>query len=486
MNKKLSLILLATLLVSCGQSAAVSAATSSTVYFAPTDTFKGKGDTLKLNVNRKGDGEAWQTVEMTKTEDTYHGRTIYSATFENLYGGAGKMQFQIYDGSTWKAQAEPISSWTADSNFEGKLLPKEDFGETPFIDYTADADLVAGSALYLDTKNWDVENVDQRYAAFFYDGLGSTWVDMVEESSHIYKVIVPEGYTTVIFCRMKGSDPVNNWDNKWNKTGNLYSGSIDNNLYIVNDMDGNGSWKKYTAIDDIFGMVDNNYTRTTTINFTSQGYDDAVSVNKYKDGFSQTRVTTWIDGALYMTNNSTVNSGYFTSKEDGHMHHFKFGGESYSVSSADNVVIDDGYAAEAGVNEFFANNDNNACSMHYLNENKATLKSKFKFDTNKASADTVTYYSNDADIVNRFLAICAPCYLNTPVEQGKDSFVILTTAMVVLNADNTIELALYCDVSDSYSTSKLNDGSNKFAWAIISNIGTSTIPSIMSFIGDAE
>lgn len=478
MNKKISFLLLSMLLVSCGDAQPAGAATATTLYFAPTDSFKDGATEIRCNVNRKGDGDDWEHYAMTKTENTYHGRVVYSVEFTDLYDGLGKLQFQAYNGDTWLRQVQPISDWTKQENYNGKLLPHSDEGTT-FTDYTVDEEIAEGTTLYLDAKSWDANDAEERYAAFFYDGLGSTWVDMTEDCENVYKVAAPAGYTTVIFCRMNGSKKENNWDNKWGQTENIYSGKIENNIYVINNFSGTGDWKKYAGIDEIFGLVDNNYTRTTTINFTSQGYDEAVAINKYKDGFSQTRTTTWIDGALYMSNGDKVNSGYFTSKEDGSMHHFKFGGESFNVASADNEVIDDGYAAADGVNEFFANYDNSASSMHYFNVNKEKVKGQFKFDTNKASTDTVYYYSNDLDIIRRFTAICAPCY---KVEEGQEAFINVTTATLALNADGTIELALYCDISDNASTSKLNDGSNKFAWAVISNIGSSAIPSIMSYI----
>ena len=427
MNKKVPFLIFSFLLVSCGNANPVGAATETVLYFAPTDSFKDGSTSIKANINRKGDGDDWKTYEMVKTENTFEGRTIYKVEFTDLYDGLGKLQFQAYNGDTWLRQVMPIDSWTSQENYNGKLFPSSENG-TVFTEYAVDKEIAKDSVFYLDTKKWDVDNVNERYAAFFYDGLGSTWVDLEQENNYVYKVVAPEGYTTMIFCRMDGNKIDNDWSNKWCQTENIYSGKISNNIFVINEFEGAGAWKKYTSISDIFGVADNNYTRTTTINFTSDGYNEAVSVNKYKDGFSQTRTTTWIDGALYMTNGDQVNSGYFTSKEDGSMHHFKFGGEAYNVASADNEVIDDGYAAAAGVNEFFANNDNNACSMHYLNQNKDAIKDKFIFDTNKASSDTVSYYTNDADILNRFLAICAPCYLNTPVEQGKDSFIKVTTA----------------------------------------------------------
>lgn len=69
--------------------------------------------TMKLNVNRKGDGDEWQSKEMSKAGLTFEGKKVYITSYEEKYGGLGKMQFQLYSGSTWKEQKEPISSWTS-------------------------------------------------------------------------------------------------------------------------------------------------------------------------------------------------------------------------------------------------------------------------------------------------------------------------------------------------------------------------------------
>ena len=70
--------------------------------------------------------------------------------------------------------------------------------------------------------NW--ASAGARFAAYFYGKAEeTTWVDMtlVSGSTQLYEVNVPEGYPNVIFCRMDGSTTENNWDNKWNQTGNL-------------------------------------------------------------------------------------------------------------------------------------------------------------------------------------------------------------------------------------------------------------------------
>ena len=80
-----------------------------------------------------------------------------------------------------------------------------------------------GGKLYLNPNdNWKKDNA--RFAAYFF-GNGNTWVSMgntVEVAGTSYYVVeVPSGYTQVIFCRMNPNASANNWDNKWNQTGDL-------------------------------------------------------------------------------------------------------------------------------------------------------------------------------------------------------------------------------------------------------------------------
>ncbi|MCQ2323894.1 MAG: hypothetical protein MJZ53_03460 [Paludibacteraceae bacterium] len=70
--------------------------------------------TMKINVNRKGDGDDWQNKEMSKAGITFEGKKLYVTSYEEKYGGLGAMQFQLYSGSTWKEQKAPISSWKTD------------------------------------------------------------------------------------------------------------------------------------------------------------------------------------------------------------------------------------------------------------------------------------------------------------------------------------------------------------------------------------
>ena len=101
-------------------SVAMFAATETTVYYtAPAATIGTY--TVKLNINRQGDADNWQQYTMTKTELTYNDDPVYTYTYTDLYDGVGKMQFQLYDGSTWKSQKEAISSWTGVATYNGKM-----------------------------------------------------------------------------------------------------------------------------------------------------------------------------------------------------------------------------------------------------------------------------------------------------------------------------------------------------------------------------
>ena len=83
---------------------------------------------FNLRVNSQiGDGGTWRQTNMSRTTDTttYTGKTVFVGTYTEKYGGVDKLQFQIYDGDTWKSEKEPISSWDT-TNRTGYLFDYED------------------------------------------------------------------------------------------------------------------------------------------------------------------------------------------------------------------------------------------------------------------------------------------------------------------------------------------------------------------------
>ena len=102
-----------------------------------------------------------------------------------------------------------------------------------------------GANLYLNPNaNWKSDGA--RFAAYFF-GNGEKWVSMSNTvtvaGTTYYKVEVPSGFSKVIFCRMNPSASANNWNNKWNQTGDLNIPTDGKNLFSVPD----GAWDGSTT-----------------------------------------------------------------------------------------------------------------------------------------------------------------------------------------------------------------------------------------------
>ena len=111
--------------------------------------------------------------------------------------------------------------------------------------------------LYLKpNSNWVKDGA--RFAAYFF-GNGETWHGMTDpDGDGIYEVEAPEGYPSVIFCRMNPGAAANNWSNKWNQTSDLTVPTNDNNLYTVKDGTwdkGGGSWSVYTYVAPVYTIA---------------------------------------------------------------------------------------------------------------------------------------------------------------------------------------------------------------------------------------
>lgn len=93
-------------------------------------------------------------------------------------------------------------------------------------------------------SNWKQENA--RFAIYFY-GNGDTWVSMKDDNGDgIYVANNPtdgKTYTNMIFCRMNPSTTDNNWNNKWNQTGDLTCPTDGKNCFTVPS----GTWDGATS-----------------------------------------------------------------------------------------------------------------------------------------------------------------------------------------------------------------------------------------------
>ncbi len=86
-------------------------------------------------------------------------------------------------------------------------------------------------------SNWIQD--DARFAVYYFNGDNTDWTDMISmKDSNNYIAVIPNNYSNVIFCRMNPSTSANNWDNKWNQTGDLSIPNDGKNLFTVPA----GSW----------------------------------------------------------------------------------------------------------------------------------------------------------------------------------------------------------------------------------------------------
>ena len=110
--------------------------------------------------------------------------------------------------------------------------------------------------LYLQpNSNW--KNDGARFAAYFFkqgdDSFGNKWMSMSDsDSDGIYNCSIPtdKAYPNVIFCRMNGGNSTNNWNNKWNQTGDLTIPIDGKNLFDKPNDTWNGATTTWSTIYD--------------------------------------------------------------------------------------------------------------------------------------------------------------------------------------------------------------------------------------------
>lgn len=127
---KASIALVLTILMVLGSVSTVLAATvdmagtgstECTIYIYPADLWSDYASyTIKSNANI-GDNNTWVQKDFSDTGRTINGKVVYSATFTAKYNGVDALQIQKYQGSTWKDQKVPYSSWTTAGTFNGKI-----------------------------------------------------------------------------------------------------------------------------------------------------------------------------------------------------------------------------------------------------------------------------------------------------------------------------------------------------------------------------
>ena len=97
--------------------------------------------------------------------------------------------------------------------------------------------------LHAKTSKYDWTSDGARFATWTWgNGVTDSWFDMVPEGHEgVYRIEVPEGYTSLIFCRLDGAKNENDWANVWNQTGDLTIPAGNANHFYISDS-GAGAW----------------------------------------------------------------------------------------------------------------------------------------------------------------------------------------------------------------------------------------------------
>ena len=156
--------------------------------------------------------------------------------------------------------------------------------------------------------NWLTDGA--RFALYMYGGASDAWTDfaVVDATNNIYKATFDDSQTNMIFCRMNGTTTENNWDNKWNQSGDLDAPANDNQLYTLAD----GSWDGATVGSGL--TITENYAEPVAAGYTvdfntaittsnhdfkvAKGWEHIVTANNY-DNY----------GPYYMTYSYYASSG---------------------------------------------------------------------------------------------------------------------------------------------------------------------------------
>ena len=198
--------------------------TSATPFEENGDYKVAKGVTFESNGKFKivNNGSTWYNADGTFALNKWI--SIIANDGADINIEAGSYDFYLYGSSL-----QVVAAGSA-APFEPGVIPAED-----------------GWVYLKPNSNWTQSNA--RFAIYFF-GSGETWVSMEKVPNTSYygvKIsdIVAKGYTGMIFCRMNPSTTVNNWNNKWNQSGDLKVSDFTSgkNLFTV----GSGVWDGATT-----------------------------------------------------------------------------------------------------------------------------------------------------------------------------------------------------------------------------------------------
>ena len=185
-----------------------------TVYLKPSDAWKEYNAHFAIYAWGGKSGDPWVEMEAVDCEGDY-----YKA---NVPAGFSDFAFvRLKEGGEhdWANKLNQTGNLTVQTNGKN-MYDVEDKTKT---------------YIHLEAKAWD--NGEARFAAYFF-GNGDKWVNLTKNGD-VYSCKKPEGYTSVIFCRMIKNNADNNFNNCWNKTKDLSLMDNGDNCFWI---DTDNSW----------------------------------------------------------------------------------------------------------------------------------------------------------------------------------------------------------------------------------------------------
>lgn len=238
----------------------------------------------------------------------------------------------------------------------------------------------------------------------------------------------------------------------------------------------------------LLSNYDYNYKRSTAINWSASAYNEILESGLNAFPFTSTRVTLFIENALYMYSDVTdelINSGYYTpQRTPGKMRHYRIDG---GKDERDVVapLAKDSHSGNVNVNDYYVN-------LHTINANIATFAPLFTYDETrdlwsskalKAHALTLKDLNNkeiSVDLETAFMYFTAPTFTN-PVLVGSDPYFTFGEVTIKYNASNDLILTLCVAESDA---DKVESDELIFSRATIDavSVNATTIGAIMPYI----
>ncbi len=114
---------------------------------------------------------------------------------------------------------------------------------------------IEGNLYFKPSNSWKSDNA--RFAVYVWNSSGNAWIDLKDtDGDGVYEAILPNGiWNECIFARMDPSTSSNNWDNIWNRTGDMGISNNHNYFKIADGWDtSEGGWS----------IIDNSVVGTAT------------------------------------------------------------------------------------------------------------------------------------------------------------------------------------------------------------------------------